>query len=187
MEQWQPVVGFEGQYDVSDCGRVRRCARVLTRSTGATYSVQQLELAQIAYGHTREYRGVGFKVAPKTNRVFLVHRLVAAAFLPNPGGLPEVNHKNLDKTDNRVENLEWCTSAGNQEHATKRGRFHGRTNPNARFKLQPEQVDAILARLAKGEKGNALAAEFGVSPSLIYMIKSGAAWADPAKVYAYVA
>lgn len=164
-----------------------RCERIILRSNGHNYTTKALELSQIGYGHSREYLGVGFKVARKTNRVFLVHRLVAAAFLPNPENMPEVNHKDLNKRNNVPSNLEWCTGIANMEHATKRGRFHGRTNPNARFKLQPEQVDDILDRLAQGAKGVDLAVEFNVSPSLIYMIRKGSAWADPAKVYAHVA
>ena len=45
-----------------------------------------------------------------------IHRLVASAFIPNPRGLSEINHKNFDKTDNRAENLEWCTSKENKVH-----------------------------------------------------------------------
>lgn len=185
METWRSVQGFEGQYEVSDMGRVRRCARQLTRSNGHTYRVAEKVLAQVYLPNG--YKLVGLKVARKTNRTRLVHRLVAAAFVSNPEDLPEVNHRDLNKENNCASNLEWCTGTGNMEHAAKRGRFHGRTNPNARFKLQPEQVDDILRRLETGEKGVDLAKEFGVSPSLIYMIRSGDAWADPAKVFAHVA
>lgn len=177
MTEWRDVIGFEGQYEVSADGRVRRVAREIMRANGWPYRVAERELSQVSLG--RGYRAVAFKVARKTNRTRLVHRLVAEAFLPNPDALPHVNHKNLDKTDNRVDNLEWCTEAQNQQHAAARGRFHGRTNPNARFKLQPEQVDAILARLAQGEFQDDLAAEFGVSQSMISMIKTGKSWAKP--------
>lgn len=178
-EEWRPVKGFEGQYAVSDLGRVKRVARTLLRSTGAPYLVGEKILAQVAAGHSHKYRGVGFKVAPKTNRVFLVHRLVADAFVPNPDALPEVNHKDLDKSNNNKGNLEWTTGIDNQQHAKINGRFHGRTNPNARFKLQPEQVDEILARLAAGERQVDIAERYGVSRPLISMIKNGHAWAEP--------
>lgn len=178
-EEWRPVVGFEGQYEVSDAGRVRRVARTIMRSTGSPYRTKEQLLAQVGSGRAGRYRGVGFKVARKTNRVFLVHRLVAQAFIPNPDDLPEVNHKDLDKTNNVKANLEWVTGAGNQQHAAALGRFHGRTNPNARFKLQPEQVDEILQQLSTGAMQKDLAAIYGVSPSMISMIKLGQTWVNP--------
>lgn len=190
-EEWRPVVGFEGIYEVSNHGRVRRVARTRLRGNGRPYKIAEAVLAQIAYGHRRLYRGVGLKASgdgPRVNsRVHLVHRLVASAFLPNPDNLPEVNHKDLDKSHNRLGNLEWSTGKANQEHAAKRGRFHGRTNPNARFKLQPEQVDEIMSQLAAKTRRDIIAERFGISQAMVSMIKNGKTWANPAEVFAHVA
>lgn len=101
-EIWKDAPGFPG-YQVSNAGRVRSFYRVL-----APDSVK-------GYYRVRLY---------KNNRVYriFIHRLVAMAFVPNPDGLPQINHKNEIKTDNRAENLEWCTAKYNNAYGTGRER-----------------------------------------------------------------
>ncbi|MFT8774895.1 MAG: NUMOD4 domain-containing protein [Lacticaseibacillus paracasei] len=105
-EEWKDITGFEGAFQVSSLGRVRSLPRIdalghhragIIRKAGSVHD----GYLQIALEHNNK------------KSVYLVHRLVAEAFLPNPHGYPTVNHKNENPSDNRVENLEWCTSLYN--------------------------------------------------------------------------
>ena len=115
-EVWKDVVGFEGLYKVSNKGNV--------------YSVGRRDLR----GNRRrgrmlkpKYNGSGYLTVnmykngkPKTRTV---HRLVAETFLPNPNDLPQVNHRDEDKDNNNVENLEWCDSKYNINYGTRTERL----------------------------------------------------------------
>jgi hypothetical protein len=89
-------------------------------SDGTVYSVRTkkfLKPTKIGRGYFK------FNLGSKCRNQY-VHRLVAEAFIPNPNNLPQVNHKNLDKSDNRVENLEWCDNRHNQNHR-RNSKFSG--------------------------------------------------------------
>lgn len=114
-EEWLDVIGFEELYQVSNMGRVRSKPKYVERKDGVTYYQHEriIKFCKINSGY---YRVLLHK--DKKIKGVLVHRLVAEHFLPNINELKEVNHKNEIKTDNRVENLEWCDKIYNQNYGT---------------------------------------------------------------------
>lgn len=103
QEIWKPVKGYEQLYQVSSLGNISNYRRNMTIQT-----------------MPKGYKTISLK-NPGKCRTRLVHRLVAEAFLENPEGKPEVNHKDGDKSNNAVTNLEWCTSSENKRHALDTG------------------------------------------------------------------
>ena len=121
MENWKPVVGYEGFYEVSDLGRIRSVAKTVRsscRNGGKRFRpAKMLRLKQRSNGYLSCSLSKDGVI-----RDALVHRLVARAFIPQMSETDVfVNHKNLNKTDNRVDNLEWCTPAYNNHHARENG------------------------------------------------------------------
>lgn len=118
MEQeiWKPIQDYEGLYEVSSKGRVRSLSRFVKCHK---YSKRQIS-GTILKSFTVKN---GYEIVQLMNRgkKFAVHRLVGQAFIPNPQNKPQINHINGVKTDNRVENLEWCTQSENMQHAYKVG------------------------------------------------------------------
>ena len=108
-EIWKPIKGYESLYEVSNLGNVKRLyrcrkERILKQCIRNKYYCVCLCKNNI-------------------HQIFSIHRLVAEAFIPNPDNLPCVNHKDEDKTNNRVENLEWCTHIYNNNFGTRNERI----------------------------------------------------------------
>ena len=103
MEQWKDIKGYEGLYQVSNLGRVK---------TIKTNKIRKLEKVRSGYLRVMLCKN------NKSER-FLVHRLVAEAFINNANNLPEVNHKDENKLNNSADNLEWCSRNYNNNYGTR--------------------------------------------------------------------
>ena len=102
---WTPVTDYEGLYWITKTGQVRNCRKVMK-----TYRINSGYLCIDLTKH-------GLK------RKFLLHRLVASVFMPNPENHPEINHKDENKDNNCVDNLEWCTRSHNKQHSMATGTY----------------------------------------------------------------
>ena len=109
MEYWKDINGYEGLYQVSNYGRVKSFAKKQIRILKGS-PIQKGYLQVALY---------------KNNKIkcFLIHRLVAENFIPNPNNLPQVNHKDENKQNNHINNLEWCTVLYNNNYGTKKERL----------------------------------------------------------------
>lgn len=127
-EKWKEITGFEGQYAVSSLGRVKSLERTIRNGK---HRKEKLLKPQFV----GDYLGV-YLPDPVTGKQKweYIHRLVARAFLENPDNLPQVNHKNEVKTDNRVENLEWCDQQYNTLYGSTRDKIRDTNVENGRWK-----------------------------------------------------
>jgi NUMOD4 motif-containing protein/HNH endonuclease len=117
-EIWKGVLGWENRYEVSSIGRVRSVEREGKHYSG---SKSLWKSKMLKFNINRGYKHVLLYRSEFDKQRTGVHRLVAAAFIPNPDNKPTVNHINCNPGDNRVENLEWATYKEQQDHAAKSG------------------------------------------------------------------
>ncbi len=158
-EIWQDIAGYEGLYRVSNWGQVQslhRRGRLLAQTNGR-----------------RGYKRVHLSVKGCANRYF-VHRLVALAFIPNPLQLDTVNHKDFDKANNRVDNLEWMTIEDNVRHA-----YPQRAE---RFVVDKELARHIFICYYTGnESMGELAESIGISASCVQDVVQRITWMEATK------
>lgn len=143
-ETWKPVKGYEELYEVSDIGRVRS-KRANTRIADKTNRIMKLKIDSNGYFRVNLYKD-------KKMKAYLVSRMVAEAFIPNPNNLPQVGHANDDQTNNTVKNLYWTDSKENNHHNGKMKKFQEMHNKKIRLIAEKLSIKVVGTNIKTGEK-----------------------------------
>ena len=163
---WKPVKDYEGFYEVSNTGRVRSVKRKINVSNKrvgdflTSYGGIDLK-TQDSHG----YRRVELNKDGKPKK-FMVHRLVAMAFIDNPNNLPQVNHKDEDKTNNCVSNLEWCDVKYNSCYGTRLEKLSKKNGKEVIQMKDGKEIKRFHA-IAEAERIT------GISHSIIWRVCNG--------------
>ena len=165
QEIWRDVPGWEGVYQISNKGRIK------------SFKVCPSGKIMSLCNQTGDYIRFVLQKHGRNKKTVLVHRLVAKVFIPNPLNLPVVNHKDGNKQNNSVDNLEWCTRSQNTSHAFKTGlrNYNGCKNPHS--KLTQSDVETIRRIYVRGKhcenNSYGLAKRYNVSPKTIQNVVNG--------------
>lgn len=169
-EVWKDIPDYEGYYQASNLGNIRSLDREVLNN-GTYYTVKGKILSQSTH-YKNGYKSVMFTVDSKQKRL-LVHRLVMFAF--NGNNNLDVNHRNGDKSDNRLSNLEWCTKSENTNHGFANDLMCDGESHHKTF-LKEDQVRDIKLMLKKGCTNREIALKYQVRTGLINDIKKGRTW-----------
>lgn len=180
QEIWKDISEYEGLYEVSNKGRIRRIHSPCNKHKEKLYVILKPIISKEGYYRISLSRN-------NTRKNYSVHRLVAMAFIENPGDKPFINHIDGVKTNNSIENLEWCTPAENNRHAYTNGlnKYHPEHLPlmcgedNPKHILTKKDVVEIRALLKSGKyTQHEIGQMYGVSNYAICDIKRGKSWKE---------
>ena len=174
------IPGYEGLYAVTEDGGVWSYPK--KTPVGANGGIRRdggRWLTQFNATRRTSHKRIYLHASGKTFGMF-VHRAVALAYIPNPHGLPHINHKDGDPTNNRVDNLEWCDASANARHAvaaglTKMPTQKGSTNSQA--KLTETAVREMRAAHADGESCASVARRLSLDPKTAWDVIHRKRWA----------
>lgn len=166
-EIWKDIVSCEGKYQASNLGRIKSLGNNKHRKE------KILKLGKTTNGYLQTSlckKGI--------DKMYKVHRLVAMAFIPNPENKPQVNHKDGNKQNNHIDNLEWVTSSENKIHAYRNNLCHpqiGSNHHNSKL-LESDVLDIRKKYKSTEYTQKELAIMFNVEPSNISSIIRMKAW-----------
>jgi hypothetical protein len=172
-EIWKDIEGYDGYYQISRLGRIKRVDAMINGKGG----VRRIRKGRILVQSIKSngYYMVQLSVYSK-EKLHTVHRLLALAFIPNPEKHPLVNHINGDRTDNRLENLEWCTHSHNITEGFKYRSKHS-INNHPIHKLTTKDILAIRAKyIPRIYTMPMLSKEYGVMETTIDNIIKRKTW-----------
>ena len=167
MEIWKDIQGYDGVYQISNFGRLRRVWKKSYKKPEGELKILNCSFTFDGYVKADLWKN-------KKRKTYRIHRLLAIEFIENPLNKPQVNHIDGNKTNNNVANLEWCTASENIKHAwdtglAKRGEEHGGS------KLTQNQVDQIRELIGLKTQRE-IAKIFNVSSKTISNIHTGKTW-----------
>lgn len=171
-EEWRDIPNWEGLYQASNQGRIRRLE---SKDCRGNRIAQHMLTPAI-----NKHRGYSYVTLAqnRTSKSYQVHRLIALAFMgPCPSGM-QVNHVDGNKTNNAANNLEYVTGKRNVEHARSIGLWSGKGETNNSARLTQEQVNEIRRRRQNGEMPKTLAEHYQVSAAHIWRIVHYRTWRE---------
>lgn len=175
MNEWMIISDYEGYYQISATGAIRSLDRTVKRGRGGLVVIKAKDM--IIQVDENGYNYVKLNKLGKS-KSFKIHVLVAKAFISNPLNKPFVNHKDGNKNNNNVNNLEWCTQSENEKHAHKTGlkNHKGENHPNHR--LTDEIVIAVRDMFEnKGISQREIGRKLGLNYKTINKIVHRQRWA----------
>lgn len=173
QEIWKPVPGFDELYEVSNEGRIRSLPRTVKTWFGKRISRGRIRAFS---KNSQGYLSIHMGKNGETHRAY-VHRLVAIVFIPTNNNAPQVNHKDGNKSNNHVGNLEWCSASENCTHAVKQRLYEtAKGERSGTAKLTEENVREIRRLAALGYMHKDIAINFPVGRKAITKIVNRQRW-----------